>query len=244
MSKKMKKLTGEWIEYKEQFVQCSINNCDSWTSVRVKIEKDVDNCEFVCGFCAYDEVKSLKAKLIESDSKMKDVSVDVENKVKEMTESVTEEKTKWSEVVRKNNAAATKNAVKSIKENLRREIVTISEDDKRKKRVVVFGMHEKEDVADSDKVVELLTKLGLEMDVGVSDVFRLRKKGDKSREAPLLIEFDSENDKWKVLKKKVSLKGQEGYERVFLEMDLSLETRMEKAQHFREQKRQREENAQ
>ena len=237
----MTKLNGEWKKFKEEYVQCSTDQCETWTLVRVKVEKDLKNFGFVCGFCANNEILNLKTKLAESDVKMVDVTSVVDDKVKEMTESITEEKLKWTEVVRKNNTTASRNAVKLIKENLRKEIEIISDDDKQKKRMVVFGMHESADVNDRVKSEELLSKLDLDTEVGISDVFRLRKKGDISREAPLLIEFESESDKWKVLKKKVSLKQIEGYEKVFLEMDLSLEEMLEKAKHYKEKRREREE---
>ncbi len=113
----------------------------------------------------------------------------------------------------------------------------IGEDDnKRKTRVVVFGMHEKDNISDQQQVETLLEKLGLDTDVGIKDLFRLKKKDDVSTETPLMMDFENESDKWKVLKRKANLKTKEGYESVFLEMDMCLEVRKEKAKEHKEYK--------
>ena len=259
-SVRMTRLNGKWKNFVEEHVECTSNNCKIWTAVRVAEGVKFDDCGFICGACAYKEILALKENLAETEKKLKkvmdekvkemEVCVETEKKiltgvleikVKEMESKVEVEKMKWTEVVNRKNSVAAKNAVQSIKENMRREIVSIGEDDKRKKRIVIFGMHEKVGTENRKQVEELLGNLDLDTDVGISEVIRLKKKDDTSLDKPLLIEFESENDKWKVLKKKVILKQKPGYERVFLEMDLSPDVRLERARQYREQKKLREE---
>ncbi len=264
---KMPKLTGGWARFKEEWVQCSNTPCETWSMIRVKEEVKLNGASFMCGLCAWeacDELKKLNEKVNESDEQMrkdlddkvKNIGVkvqvmetsveeekakvkDIDVKMKVMESSVNDEKAKWSVVASKSRKSAETNAaaVQSIKEDMRKEIGLISVEERRKKRVVVFGMHEKDDVSDQQQAETLLENLGLEMDVGIKDIFRLKKKDDISTETPLMIEFENESDKWKIIKRKANLRTKEGYESVFLEADMSLEVRKKKAIEYKEKKR-------
>ncbi len=237
-----KKLSGEWSAYKEQYVQCSDEACEVWNVIRVKEDVELEDAGFLCGLCAFREVKVLKDKLnkesvaIQVGKEVEKLRSDLDNKTQEIETSVNENNRRW-ETVQKTNL--TKHE-RLIKENMRKEIKLVGEDERRKKRVVVFGLNEEDGTSNKEQAERLLSKLNIGEDVVITDIFRLKKKEDMSKDKPLMIEFDSENVKWKVLKNKASLKNLDGYVRVFLEMDLSIEERMERGKKFRELKKKKE----
>ncbi len=238
---RMKKLTGEWIEYKEGYVQCSNVPCETWNLIRIKQDVELKDAGFLCGLCAFNEVKVLKEKLSKSVEVVKEVEKlrsGLDEKAKEIQTSVNENNDRRWETVERTRM--NKND-RLMKENMRKEIKLVGEDDKRKKRVVVFGMDEVDGTDNMEQAEILLSKLNLDTEVGITEVFRLRKKEDTSKDKPLLIEFQSEKEKRMVLDNKASLRTVEGYKTIFLERDQSVEQRMERAKKFREKKKQKEE---
>ena len=89
-------------------------------------------------------------------------------------------------------------------------------------------------MSDREKVYEIVNKFGVDPEiVKVVDVTRMRKmKEDDERICPVIVEYKSEYDKWKVL----ALKSKSDFERIFLEIERSREERERRMMQFRERK--------
>ena len=71
-------------------------------------------------------------------------------------------------------------------------------------------------------------------------VERMRKKdGEEAVIKPVIVELESERDKWEVIEGKAALRQEEKWKKVFLELDLSREKREERRLRAMERKEER-----
>ncbi|ELU15778.1 hypothetical protein CAPTEDRAFT_218533, partial [Capitella teleta] len=117
---------------------------------------------------------------------------------------------------------AVREEVKKVKEIVRVEVKRTSIEEVRKKRVMVFGLKKKEGRTDEEMIGDMLQVLGRKEECKPRAVFRMREKeGESSGTRPVVVEFGSEQEKWKVLEKKMALRRDDEFARVFLELDLA-----------------------
>ncbi|ELT98692.1 hypothetical protein CAPTEDRAFT_213938 [Capitella teleta] len=121
---------------------------------------------------------------------------------------------------------AVREEVEKVKEVVRVEVKRTSIEETRKKRVMVFGLKKKEGRTDEEMIGDMLQVLGRKEECKPQAVFRMREKeGESSGTRPVVVEFGSEQEKWKVLERKMALRRDDEFARVFLELDLSREER-------------------
>lgn len=241
----MKKLSGIWKDWKEEYVQCSNvidgMQCETWSMIRVKENVNVDGMNYMCGFCAYNELEVMKNKVKKSVETEKTLKKEIETKVEALKTNVADVERSWTEVVSKNakkeKVTITENALNLLKLDMKKEVKAVSEEEKRKCSFVIFGMDEKNGVSNKAQAEEVLSKLDIEREYVIKDVIRMKKKDDISKNKPLLVEVRNEIEKWAILKKKSMLRNVDGYERVFLELDLTPEQRKEKLRLYTERKK-------
>ena len=100
--------------------------------------------------------------------------------------------------------------------------------------MIVFGMAENDN--DTEEVKRLLQDL--KMDKRVVKLERMRKReGEETTVKPVIVELESEKDKWEVLERKADLRKEKKWEKVFLELDLSREKREERKQRMTEKRK-------
>ena len=112
-------------------------------------------------------------------------------------------------------------------DEIRKKVIEIGTEERRKKRMIVFGMKKDENETDKEKLERMIEDLNV--DVKLERVIRMSSTEQNTGKGPrpMIIEFSSEHDKWEVLKVKKKLREIKEWERVFLELDLSREKREE-----------------
>ncbi|ELU16040.1 hypothetical protein CAPTEDRAFT_199829 [Capitella teleta] len=121
---------------------------------------------------------------------------------------------------------AVREEVEKVKEVVRVEVKRTSIEEVRKKRVMVFGLKKKEGRTDEEMIGDMLQVLGRKEECKPRAVFRMREKeGESIGIRPVVVEFGSEQEKWRVLERKMALRRDDEFARVFLELDLSREER-------------------
>lgn len=240
MEEEAKELKGAWKGFKEVVSKCEGQGCPVWQVLRVpKQWKAEENKSFYCGICVGREVENLRrenASLREQMLQKADKSVEENLNVKittyaeKLKENIRESK---KEVLHETKAVAAASMGEEWRKEVRKEVKENTAEERRKKRLIVFGMREDED--DKQQVEEMLEKM--EVEKMVVKVERMRKReGEGDVIKPVIVEFASEKDKWEVLEKKANLRKEERWKKVFLELDLSREKREERRQKAMERK--------
>lgn len=224
-------LDEEWKGYKDTWLGCSGPGCGVWQQVRVEENWEAEAAaDFYCGVCAGLRVDRLKKEL----ENLKQVHEELKRNItietqRKMSEEEVEKKTyrQALEGLRKSVEEGKQIVTKKLQEEVRVEVKRTTEEEMRKKRIVLFGLKENE-VANLNASVEgVLNTLSIaSKPVSVTKFSNKNKK--EGWNAPVMVEFSSERERMQVLERKSLLKDTEDYRDVFLEMDLSREEREER----------------
>ena len=202
-------LAGSVSQYKEE--------CDVWKARAEKAEKALERLE--------KSVEKLMKKEEKIEEKRKEDRKAYAEKLKENMEermNLAQENLEHKRIV----------AQECLKEDLSKEVVMEVKrkqmEEMRKKRLMVFGL-QKGPEKDEEVVRRMVVRLTSDVVKPVM-VERLREKVDAGGKCrPVIVEFRSEAEKWKVLERKAELKDEKEFSKFFLELDLPQEVRaMEK----------------
>jgi len=243
-----------WNEFKDDFLKCEGERCEIWQVVRVPKEWKGDGVKgFFCGVCMGErmdrlvgekkelrkklqkvemENEELKKKLKEKEKMMKkgaEILEEVGSEIKTMKDErrvERDERRSYAEMV-KNTAKVVEDTRKVVKETIKEEVVKNNREEMRKRRVIIFGLPERSE-KNEGTVKEQVKKVMEKLELGIipKEVVRMGRK--EGRTAPVIVELETEKEKWEVLKRKAILRRVSGFEKVFLEMDLSVEEREKK----------------
>ena len=102
------------------------------------------------------------------------------------------------------------------KNGVRKQVEESNYEARRKKRIIVFNMQEKEDKTDREQVLDMIGDMGVRVrEEDVVDVVRMRKKEGVGLARPIIVEFKSEYDKWTVLRNKSDSREMNVYKKFF-----------------------------
>ena len=88
--------------------------------------------------------------------------------------------------------------------------------------MIVFNLKVNKEKNDREQVIEMIENMGVRVrEEEIIDVVRMRKKEVEEVIKPIIMEFQSEYNKWTVLRSKSVLREMNDYKNVFLEQDLS-----------------------
>ena len=159
-----KELKGNWKGYKELVLECEGERCEVWQVIRVPKEwKGEEADRFYCGLCLGKEMRKLKEENAELRCQIQlkaDNSIEENMNVKLTTyaEKLKENiKSSKEEVLKETKTIAMNNMEKELKEEVRREVKVSAAEERRKKRVIVFGMAENDDTEEVERLLQDLT---------------------------------------------------------------------------------------
>lgn len=226
----------DWDDYEEMYVQCESENCGVWQSMMVKKGwKGKKKGSYFCGICLLVMVEGMRGE----NAKWRKRAEEAENKVKNL-EKREGDKKEYAEVLKKDlrqemqevrkdleeKRVRTEEEIKSnLTKEVRTEVVRGQREETRKKRVIIFGLKNdgENDVTSVEEILRTITREEIKPVL----VERMREKegegGGSCR--PVIVEFRTETEKWRVLEKKGKLRKDERFKEVFLEIDLPLEVR-------------------
>ena len=99
---------------------------------------------------------------------------------------------------------------------IRKEVEESNYEARRKKRIIVFKLKEKNKKNDRDRVIEMIGVMGVRVrEEEIVDVVRMRKKDEGGSIRPTIVEFRTEYDKWTVLRNKSDLREMNEYRNAF-----------------------------
>ena len=182
-------------------------------------------------------------KMIENLGKESERSRDEVRDISEKVEKVEKDEGEWTEVVKKGLKKVEKKLDDRLEERdayeerkIRKQVMDVSMDERRKRRIIVFGLGKTEGESTKEKLERLIDDL----DVGVTPVcvIRMGEKEGARGPRPVIVEFNNEKEKWDVLKEKARLRGTEEWKKVFLEMDVARDMRDQRRKWKREEQTQ------
>lgn len=249
----------EWEDYEEKYIQCESEQCDVWQPIMVKKGWKGKKKSYFCGICLMEIVEGMRGE----NAKWRKRAEEAENKVKTLEQGIREcqkrdeDKKRYAEVLKKDlkeemqvvrkdleeKRVRTEEQIKTnLTKEVRTEVVRGQREETRKKRVIMFGLKKdrENDVTRVEEIIRTIT--GEEMKPVL--VERMREKDDEGQDKcrPVVVEFRTETEKWRVLEKKGELRNYERFKKVFLEMDLPLEVReAERKKQWEKRRKRREE---
>ncbi|ELT88382.1 hypothetical protein CAPTEDRAFT_195668 [Capitella teleta] len=220
----------KWKDYRDEFLGCEGPGCIIYQAVKVpKGWSGRGKGSFFCGICAGNKIRELEGKVKVLEEEVKSGEEKGKEEVRSFAETVQKSLEREMEGAKKRiekESEAVREEVEKVKEVVKVEVKRTSIEEVRKKRVMVFGLKKKEGRTDEEMIGDMLQVLGRKEECKPRAVFRMREKeGESSGTRPVVVEFGSEQEKWKVLERKMALRRDDEFARVFLELDLLREER-------------------
>jgi hypothetical protein len=212
----------KWKDYRDEFLGCEGPGCRIYQAVKVpKGWSGRGKGSFLWDLCR-EQIRELEGKVKGLEEEVKSGEEKGKEEVRSFAETVQRSLEREMEGAKKRiekESEAVREEVEKVKEVVRVEVKRTSIEEVRKKRVMVFGLKKKEGRTDEEMIGDMLQVLGRK-----EECMR-EKEGESSGTRPVVVEFGSEQEKWKVLERKMALRRDDEFARVFLELDLSREER-------------------
>ena len=219
-----------WPGFKEEWFECEGEGCKVWQMVRVPEEwKAEKSGAFYCGVCTGKELNKLRIENADLREKLRGkADIAIEGRISQQIDT-------YAETLKKNIETSKSEVLDTVEKSapggeewikvVRKEVKENTAEERRKKRIIVFGLNE--NGRDKEDITEIISEL--KEGTKLVKIERMRKKeGEEGVKKPVIVEFESEREKWDVLEKKKELKDKIRWKDVFLEMDLSREKREER----------------
>lgn len=227
-------------------------------AVNVGLREDVVGLKETC-LKMKEENRVLREKSQNVSKSVEDVNVlcaEREKKIKRLEDDMNDKKTTWANIAGNGEQAWTPVELKNkfekldglneqmerFKRDVRKEVKVQAVESIRDKRMLVFNLKQDATLSEKEQVDEMMAEMGVEM-IKVCDVERMRPKmnveaneGETQRVRPVIVEFKTSFDKWKVLENKSVLRGSRKYSYTFLEADMSKEQRVIQKEKYMERK--------
>ena len=204
-------------------MECENEECKVWVSMRVPDGWKGGEGWFKCGLCVMKDVvevrnenENLKRQMEQmknEDDKRKEVGVYEKN----------ENVNTWATIAKRLTNEKTIEKLERVEESMmmnkndvRKQVEESNYEARRKKRIIVFNMQEKEEKMDREQVLDMIGDMGVRVrEEEVVDVVRMRKKEGVGLARLIIVEFKSEYDKWTVLRNKSDLREMNVYKKFF-----------------------------
>ena len=212
-----------WNGFKKEWLECESEECRVWVSMRVPDGWKGGEGRFKCGLCVMKEVVEVRneneilkrqmEQMKNEDDKRKEAGVYEKN----------ENVNTWATIAKRLTNEKTIEKLERVEESMmmnksdvQKQVEESNYEARRKKRIIVFNMQEKEEKTDREQVLDMIGDMGVRVrEEEVVDVVRMRKKEGVGLARPIIVEFKSEYDKWTVLRNKSDLREMNVYKKVF-----------------------------
>ena len=206
-----------WPGFKEEWLECEGEGCKVWQVVRVPEEwKAEKSGAFYCGVCTGKELNKLRIENADLREKLRGkADIAIEGRISQQIDT-------YAETLKKNIETSKSEVLETVEKSVpggeewikvvRKEVKENTAEERRKKRIIVFGLNE--NGRDKEDITEMISEL--KEGTKLVKIERMRKKeGEEGVKKPVIVEFESEREKWDVLEKKKELKDTVRWKDVF-----------------------------
>ena len=233
-----------WVGFKKEWLECENEECKVWVSMRVPDGWKGGEGRFKCGLCVMKDVVEVRNENENLKRQMEQMKNEDDKRKEAGVYEKNENVNTWATIAKRLTNEKTIEKLERVEESMmmnkndvRKQVEESNYEARRKKRIIVFNMQEKEEKTDREQVLDMIGDMGVRVrEEEVVDVVRMRKKEGVGLARPIIVEFKSEYDKWTVLRNKSDLREMNVYKKVFLEQDVSREEREKRRERVQERK--------
>ena len=212
-----------WAGFKNEWLECENEECKVWMSMRVTDGWKGGESRFKCGLCVMKDVVEVKNENEKLKRQMKQMRNEDDKRKEAGVYDKNENVNTWATIAKRLTNEKTIEKLERVEESMminkndvRKQVEERNYEARRKKRIIVFNMQEKEEKTDREQVLDIIGDMGVRVrEEVVVDVVRMRKKEGVRLARPIIVDFKSEYDKWTVLMNKSDLREMNVY-RIFL----------------------------